>query len=284
MIDYQVPAQSARTPAWPDPPSNVVVSTEDLLRERDALPAGHRGRIAKRNLAIEQNLAMAVRLAWRYRGRGVPTDDLNQVAALALIAAVDRFDSSRSTLFASFAIPTILGSLKRYFRDSTWSMRVPRATQELVSAITAAAPGLNQELGRTPSTADLAEHLHADVGDVVAAMGAFRAYRLMTLSAAGRHADSTAVIDIIGEIDLHFADLDNRLVLRPLMASLPAREQQILVLYYYGHMTQAGIAAEVGISQMHVSRLLKRALSTLRAGLEVESPAPEVVGTLSRRP
>jgi RNA polymerase sigma-B factor len=247
------------------------VLTGQLLRQRDRLPAGHPDRAKLRARVIEANLPMARHLARRYAGRGEPLDDLNQVAALALIKAVDGYDPSRQAAFASYAVPSILGALKRHFRDNGWGMRVPRPAQELALAIAAATAGLSQQLGRTPTTTDLAHHLKVRVDDVVLAIAAATAYQLTSLNTSCAGGDNTdrgdraELIDLLGDPDPHYARVDNHLLLRPLFAALPLRERRILTMRYFGDMSQAQIAAEIGISQMHVSRLLTQSLTRLRA-------------------
>jgi RNA polymerase sigma-B factor len=246
-------------------PSGAPASTEQLLCQRDGLPAGHPDRARLRALAIEVNLSVAGRLARRYAGRGEHLDDLAQVAALALITAVDRYDPSRQVPFTAYAVPTILGALKRHFRDTAWAMRVPRSAQELTREIVTATGELSQQHGRPPTVAELADHLHVSIDDLRAALDASHVYNLVSLNAP--HAAGTDIdrIDLLGGIDPRYADVDNNLTLRLLTAALPAREQRILTLRFFDHMTQTQIAAEVGLSQMHVSRLLKQALTRLRA-------------------
>ena len=244
----------------------MIESTEELLRARDRLPCGDPRRVVLRARAIELNLALADRLARRYRGRGVPLDDLVQVAALALVTAVDRFDSSRPSSFGAYAVPTIIGSIKRHFRDTTWGLRVPHPTQELVKDIRIAVDDLSQPLRRAPTTAEIAAHLGADLGDVVEAMNARSAYRPLPLSTPAPGAGPT-LGDALGRIDGRYASVEDRLALRSLIETLPPQQGRIVELYFYARRTQAAIAAETGISQMHVSRLLKQALGALRSGL-----------------
>jgi RNA polymerase sigma-B factor len=245
--------------------------TGQLLRQRDRLPAGHPDRAKLRARVIEANLPIARNLARRYAGRGEPLDDLTQVAALALIKAVDGYDPSRQVAFASYAVPSILGALKRHFRDTAWAMRVPRRTQELTLAIAAATTDLSHQLGRSPTTADLADHLHVRVDDIVVAIAAAKAYQLTSLNtscAAGDNGDPAELIDLLGDPDSRYARVDNHLLLRPLFAALPLRERRILTMRFFGDMSQAQIAAEIGISQMHVSRLLTQSIARLRAGTQ----------------
>jgi RNA polymerase sigma-B factor len=248
--------------------------TEQLLRDLKRLPAGHPDRDALRQRAIEGNLALAHRLAQRYAGRGEHNDDLAQVAALALVKAVEGYDPDRPTHFVSYAIPTILGALKRHFRDTTWGMRVPRSTQELVLELRVATSALAQVHGRTPTHAELADDLRVSLDDLLAAVHASEVYYLRSLnvSAAGTD-DGADFIDLIGAIDPHFAGVDDQLILRPLIAALPARERHILTMRFHDDMTQAGIAAKTGISQMHVSRLLARSLAQLRIGILASADA-----------
>lgn len=169
-------------------PVDAPATTEQLLRQRDDLPAGHPERAELRTRVIEENLPLADRLARRYTGRGEPLDDLTQVAAFALIKAVDGYDPSLRSPFARYAVPSILGALKRHFRDATWGVRVPRRTQELTRDIATATGELSQQRGRCPTHAELADHLHVSAVDILAAVGASQAYRLMEAvgSAAGR--------------------------------------------------------------------------------------------------
>ena len=245
-----------------DPPA----STEELLCQRDLLPIGHPDRAKLRVRAIEQSLPIAGHLARRYAGRGELFDDLTQVAALALTNAVDRYDPSRQVPFAGFAIPSILGSLKRHFRDRTWAIRAPRSIQERALSVPTTADELSQQLGRTPTTADLADHLGVSVGDVLTAVGARQGYRLPSLNAPNPTTGEDLVANI-GGVDPRYASVDDRLVLQPLVAQLPLRERRILTMRFYDNMTQSQIAAEVGMSQMHVSRLLKQSLTRLRGAM-----------------
>ena len=240
-------------------------TTEQLLRQRDRLPANHPERARIRARVIEENLPLAHQLARRYAGRGESVDDLAQVAAVALIKAVDGFDSDRQVPFASYAIPSILGGLKRHFRDTAWGMRVPRATQELAREVAMASSDLSQHLGRAPSTTELARHLGVSPADVRAAASAWQVYHLPSLNAPYVGGGSADVIDIIGGTDPNYSNVDDFLALRPLFAALPPREQRILTMRFFGQMSQSRIAEEVGLSQMHVSRLLRKCLIRLRA-------------------
>jgi RNA polymerase sigma-B factor len=261
-------------PALRAQPADAPASTEQLLRQRDDSPAGHPDQARLRARAIEENLPMANRLARRYAGRGELLDDLAQVAALALIKAVDRYDPSRQTPFTAYAVPTILGALKRHFRDTAWGMRVPRATQELTHEVVIATDELSQQQGRPPTPAELADHLHVTVDDLRAAVGARQVYHLASLNVPHTAGAGVDRIDLLGGIDPHYAAVDDHLTLRPLLAALSLRERRILTLRFYGHMTQTQIAAELGVSQMHVSRMLRDSLARLRAAMLGRGRAP----------
>ncbi|MEJ3742928.1 SigB/SigF/SigG family RNA polymerase sigma factor [Actinomycetes bacterium KLBMP 9797] len=276
---------TARTvpPARHSRPGGAPASTEQLLCQRDDLPAGHPDRARLRAGAIEENLSLAGRLARRYAGRGELPDDLAQVAALALITAVDRYDPSRQIPFTAYAVPTILGALKRHFRDTAWAMRVPRSAQELTREIITATGELSQRHGRHPTAAELADHLHVSIDDVRAALGASHVYNLVSLNAPHTAGTDIDRIDLLGGIDPRYAGVEDNLTLRLLMAALPAREQRILTLRFFDHMTQTQIAAEVGLSQMQVSRLLKQTLTRLRAAMIATTTAPRATTTRARQ-
>ena len=179
---------------------------------------------------------------------------------------MDSFDPSREVPFAGFAIPSILGALKRHFRDTTWAIRVPRSIQELALRMPAAANELTHQRSRNPTTAELAEHLQVSVSGVRAAVGAWQSYRLSSLDIPNA-STGVDVIDTVGAIDPHYAGIDAHLALQPLVAALPLREQRILTMRFCDRMSQSQIAADIGVSQMHVSRLLRQTLARLRAGM-----------------
>ncbi|MET0426006.1 MAG: SigB/SigF/SigG family RNA polymerase sigma factor [Actinoplanes sp.] len=236
-----------------------------------ALPAGHPSRPALRDRAIEAWLPMARRLAGRYTGHGVPLDDLVQTATIGLIHAVDRFDPGHGVNFAGFAVPTILCELKRHFRDRTWMVRVPRRLQELRLAITVANAELTHKLNRSPTVPDIATHLGVTEEDVLEGLEGTRAYSAVSLSAPLGADGSGELIDTLGVDDCAFAESEARMTLGPALAGLDERERKILTLRFYGNQTQVEIAEQVGISQMHVSRLITRSLRKLRRHLEANS-------------
>jgi RNA polymerase sigma-B factor len=257
---------NSTVPSLDGRPVVVASSTEALLCQREVLPADHPDRAKLRARAIEMNMPLARRLARRYAGRGEPLDDLSQVAALALIKAVDRFDPHRQIPFAGFAVPSIVGVLKRHFRDTAWAMRVPRPIQDLARRVPEATERLTQQRHRTPTTADLAAELHTTVDDVLTATGARQNYNLMSLN---RPHDDNGIdfVGTLGDIDQRYAGVDDHLSLQPHLARLPPRERRIIILRFYDQMNQTQIAAEIGVSQMHVSRLLRRSLARLRTAM-----------------
>jgi RNA polymerase sigma-B factor len=239
-------------------------SADTLVRAMAAMSASDPRRSRVRREAIEAWLPLARRLARRYAGRGEPVEDLEQSAAFALIKAIDRFDPSRGTEFASFAVPTMLGEIKRHFRDQTWSVRVPRSSQELALAVIHANESLIGALGRSPTVTEVAGHLGVSEDDVLQGLDAARMYTAASLSTPITADGAEVLGDTIGshDHDLELAEL--RLALRSAFDCLSAREQRILALRFYGNLNQAEIGQQVGLSQMHISRLISRALTKLR--------------------
>ena len=238
------------------------------------LPAGHpdRGRI--RDRAIEWYLPLARHLAGKFAGRGESHDDLVQVATIGLIKSVDGYDPDRGVEFTSYAVPTITGELKRHFRDKGWTVRVPRRLQELKLSIANASGPLAQRLGRSPTVADLAEHLGIGEDEVIEGLDSGNAYTAVSLSTPVGVGDAAAteVQDLLGDEDPGLATVEDRAALRPLLAALSERDRTIVVLRFFGNLTQSQIAERIGISQMHVSRLLSRSLATLRESLTAATP------------
>ena len=246
-------------------------TTSGLLNAMVALPVGHPSRPALRAEAIEAWIPLARHLAHRYAGRGEPTDDLIQTATIGLIKAVDRFDPNFGVDFAGFAIPTIVGEIKRHFRDRTWSMSVPRRLQELRLAITTANATLTHTLGRLPTVADIAVHLNVTEEEILEGLEGARAYNTTSLSTPVSTDSATELADTLGGEDHEFELTELRIALGPAMAALDERERTILTLRFYGNKTQTEIAEHVGISQMHVSRLITKALLKLREHLGADS-------------
>jgi RNA polymerase sigma-B factor len=245
-------------------------TVDALLRARASLaPSKTATRDRLRDLAVRHAYGLAVAMARRYRGRSEPLEDLTQVALLGLLKAVDGYDPGYGNGFAAYAVPTITGELKRYFRDSGWQIRVPRRLQEIGLALPAAGERLAHELGRWPTVPELAGRVGVTVVELRQAAEATQAYRVTSLSTPVSQAPlgPSELGDCLGDTDPGFDAVDYHESLRRLLPTLPARQRQILAMRYYLDMTQSQIAARVGVSQMHVSRLLSNALTRLRAGL-----------------
>jgi RNA polymerase sigma-B factor len=214
-------------------------------------------------------LPVAQHIARRFAHRGEPLEDLVQVATVGLINAVDRFQPDRGSDFFSFAVPTISGEVRRHFRDQGWAMRVPRRLKDLHVSINAAVAELSQRLGRAPRPSELAERLDLPTNEVLEGLEAAQAYRGASLDEMLSTDESGGTLgDLLGEADAELERVDYRQSLEPLLAELPERERTILMLRFFGNMTQTQIADRVGVSQMHVSRLLGQTLARLRERLE----------------
>ena len=270
VVSDHVPAPRS-TSRWGDP---------ERARERELLdvmaatepddPANRRAR----DELVTMHLPLVQYLARRFRDRGEPLEDLVQVGTIGLIKAVDRFDIERGVEFSTYATPTIVGEIKRHFRDKGWAIRVPRRLQELRMSIGAATAELSQRSGRSPTIAELAEHLGIGEDEVIEGLEGAQAYSTTSLDAhvGGTDGDeSPSLVDRLGGDDLDLEAVEYRESLKPLLAALPSRERRILALRFFHGMTQSEIAAEVGISQMHVSRLLAKSLATLREGMVDET-------------
>lgn len=262
MTKTLVSSTTARAGATSEPTVNA--DGVGLLATLAALPADDPLRPALRERTIAAFAPMARRLAHRYDGRGEPLDDLVQTAMVGLIKAVDRFDAGRGVDFVGFAVPTIVGEIKRHFRDRTWDVRVPRRLQELRLAISEASSVLPHRLGRSPTVADIATYLGLTEEDVLEGLESARAYNSASLSTPLASDGGTELGDLLGGPDPEFELAELRIALGPAIASLDRREQTILVLRFYGNLSQAQIAERIGVSQMHVSRLLSKALVKLR--------------------
>ena len=237
-----------------------------LFEEFAALPADDPRRAELRSKLVTGHLPIVQHIARRFSGRGEPADDLEQAGTVGLLGAVDRFDPGRGIDFLSFAVPTITGEIRRHFRDRTWSMRVPRRLKDLQSTINGAVGPLSQELGRAPRPSEIAARLGMPVEEVLEGLDAQQAYRSTSLDELVAGAD-TALTDTLGEADAELEKVEYRQTLAPLLDELPDRERTILVLRFFGNMTQTQIAEKVGISQMHVSRLLAQTVARLRSRL-----------------
>jgi RNA polymerase sigma-B factor len=216
------------------------------------------------------HLPLVEYLAKRFKDRGEPLDDLVQVGSVGLLKAIDRFDLERGVEFSTYATPTIVGELKRYFRDKGWAIRVPRRLQELSLRLNKVVAHLTQQLGRSPTVSEIARHAGVTEEEVLEALESGQAYSTTSLDApAGAdEEDSPMRLDRMGEDDIALDNLEYFASLAPLIAELPERERTILFLRFFRGMTQSRIAEQVGISQMHVSRLLTRILDFLRRGMD----------------
>jgi RNA polymerase sigma-B factor len=214
---------------------------------------------------VEAFMPLAKSLARRYHRGEEPLEDLEQVAALGLLKAIKGYDPDRGSAFASFAVPTIVGELRRHFRDKGWAIRVPRDLQELALAVQRKADTMNTELGRPPTAEELAEKLGRDVEDVLEAREALRAMRPASLDRPGQAADDEDDIPLqrIGDIDPGYERTEEAVTIGRLVRDLPERERRILALRFSGDLTQSEIGEQLGISQMHVSRLLRRTIDEL---------------------
>jgi RNA polymerase sigma-B factor len=243
----------------------------ELFERLVTLPEGDQERQRIRGELVELHLPLVEYLARRFRNRGEWLDDLTQVATIGLIKSIDRFDLSRGVEFSTYATPTIVGEIKRHFRDKGWAVRVPRRLQELKLALTKAISDLAQGLGRAPTVAELAAHLQMSEEEVLEGLESANAYSTVSLDAPDSgDEDAPAVAESLGMLDDALEGVEYRESLKPLLERLPPREKKILMLRFFGNMTQSQIATELGISQMHVSRLLARTLTQLREGLTTD--------------
>ena len=227
-------------------------------------------RIEIREQLVEQFMGLVEFLARRFRNRGEPLEDLTQVATIGLLKAIERFDLEREVEFSTYATPTIVGELKRHFRDKGWAVRVPRRLQELHLELTKTVGFLGQELGRSPTVAEIAEAASISEETVLEGLEIAQAYNFTSLDAPFDAEDggSGSLADQLGTDDEHLENLEYRASLAPEMEKLPDRERNILYLRFFKGLTQSEIADRLGISQMHVSRLLNRTLAQLREALE----------------
>jgi len=223
-----------------------------------------------REKLVDQYIGLVEFLARRFRNRGEPLEDLVQVGTIGLLKAIDRFDLSREVEFSTYATPTIVGELKRHFRDKGWAVRVPRRLQELHLELSKVVAELGHELGRSPTVAEIAESASISEEEVLEGLEIAQAYNFTSLDAPIDSDDSgsTALVDHLGTEDEQLENLEYRAALAPEMKKLPERERTILYLRFFKGQTQSEIADRLGISQMHVSRLLNRTLTRLREALE----------------
>ena len=247
------PGGRVSEPGGPEDPREQFVA---YARSRDP---------ALRGKLVSAHLGLAEYLARRFANRGEPLDDLVQVASLGLIKAVDRFDPSRGAEFSTYATHTIVGELKRHFRDKGWSVRAPRRMQELYLRLGKVVGTLSQELGHSPTIAELANVLDVSEEEVLEALEAGQAYRSASLDAPSANEEGETLAARLGQEDASLENAESRATLSPLLAKLAPRERLIVKLRFFDGLTQSEIAERLGISQMHVSRLLSRSVAELRS-------------------
>ncbi|GAB2486600.1 sigma-70 family RNA polymerase sigma factor [Jatrophihabitans fulvus] len=246
-----------------------------MLAELHQLPEDSPRRQGLRDQLVEQHMPLVVYLARRFSGRNEPMNDLVQVGAIGLIKAIDRFDPERKLEFSTYATPTILGEIKRHFRDTGWLIHVPRRAQELQTTLNAARADLSQELGRAPTVKEISERIEVDEETVLEALDAARAYSGVPIDVLAAPGENVPEHPMLGVVDEGFEQVEQRAMLRRVIANLPESEREILLLRFIANKTQTEIAAIVGVSQMQVSRLVARGLRRLRESLGAPEPPTE---------
>jgi RNA polymerase sigma-B factor len=263
---------------WRDEASSGDVPSDgpDLTRQRSAelfelLNDGSTGeseRAAARDGLVHLHLPLVEHCARRFRNRGEPFEDLVQVGTIGLIKSVDRFQAERGVEFSTYATPTIIGEIKRHFRDKGWAIRVPRRLQELRMQISTTTSELTHSLGRSPTPRELAERIGCTVEEIIEGMESSNAYATLSLDATDAEESGASMLDALGIDDPNLEHVEVRESIKPMLDQLEPREKRILVLRFFKNMTQTQIAEEIGISQMHVSRLLSRTLDQMRVAME----------------
>lgn len=242
----------------------------DMFRELAQYDADSPDFRNRKDKIVERCLPLADHIARRFEGRGELRDDLVQVARVGLVNAVTRFDVETGSDFVSFAVPTIMGEVRRHFRDNSWSVKVPRRLKELHLRLGVATAELSQRLGRAPTASELAAELELSRDEVVEGLVAGSSYNTLSIDGGGSsdEDDVRSIADTLGDVDARMDRIEDREALRPLLNALPERERTVLVLRFFESMTQTQIAERVGISQMHVSRLLAKSLTKMRDQLQ----------------
>ncbi|MFJ6797387.1 RNA polymerase sigma factor SigF [Streptomyces sp. NPDC091268] len=261
-------------PPAPRPPSrgaDTRALTQVLFGQLKNLEPGTSEHTRVRGALIEANLPLVRYAAARFRSRNEPMEDVVQVGTIGLINAIDRFDPERGVQFPTFAMPTVVGEIKRYFRDNVRTVHVPRRLHELWVQVNAATEDLTTQHGRTPTTPEIAERLRIGEDEVLSCIEAGRSYHATSLEAAQEGDGLPGLLDRLGYEDPELAGVEHRDLVRHLLVQLPEREQRILLLRYYNNLTQSQISAELGVSQMHVSRLLARSFARLRSANRIEA-------------
>jgi len=262
------------TPDEHDESGGQIPATQ-LLAELHGLADDDPRRRELRDQLVEAHMPLVIYLARRFSGRNEPMNDLVQVGAIGPIKAIDRFDPDRGLEFSTYATPTILGEIKLHFRDTGWLVHVPRRAQELQTTVNTARAELSQELGRAPTITELADRIDVDEEIVLEALDAARAYSGVPLDVLTTPGEAVPEHPILGVIDEGFEQVEQRAMLRDVIAKLPDNEREILLLRFVANKTQTEIAALVGVSQMQVSRLVARGLKKMRASLGAPEPDPK---------
>jgi RNA polymerase sigma-B factor len=247
------------------PKEDLRSADREMFEQLAALEAGTIEHERLRNVLIERHLPLVTFMARKFADRGEPLDDLIQVGTIGLIKAIDRFEISKGFEFSTFATPTIVGEIKRHFRDKTWAVKVPRRLQELGASVTKATTELTHKLDRSPTPKEIAKHLGISVDAVAEALESNAAYSTISLDITSD--TSTSISESFGSLDEALEGVEYRESLKPLLAELDDREKKILQMRFFENMSQSQIASELNISQMHVSRILTKVLSHLRDGL-----------------
>ncbi|MUL77083.1 SigB/SigF/SigG family RNA polymerase sigma factor [Mycobacterium sp. CBMA226] len=261
FVDFETSESAAVTAEYAD--------VLDMFRQLRQMSEGSAEYNEQRDRIIERCLPLADHITRRFEGKGEARDDLLQVARIGLINAVRRFDVEMGADFPSFAVPTIMGEVRRHFRDNSWSVKVPRRIKDLHVRIGTATGEMSQRLGRAPTASELAAELDVDREEVLDGLMAASSYKTASIDGAmGGDEESPPLAETLGDVDPGLETVEYRETLRPLLAELPERERTVLVLRFFESMTQSQIAEKLGISQMHVSRLLAKTLAQLRDKLQ----------------
>ncbi|MFG2515085.1 SigB/SigF/SigG family RNA polymerase sigma factor [Streptomyces sp. NPDC048584] len=268
-----VPSPSADEPVSPAKRrgADTRALTQLLFGQLKELEPGTPEHTRVRAALIEANLPLVRYAAARFRSRNEPMEDVVQVGTIGLINAIDRFDPDRGVQFPTFAMPTVVGEIKRYFRDNVRTVHVPRRLHELWVQVNSATEDLTTAFGRSPSTSEIAQRLRISEEEVLSCIEAGRSYHATSLEAAQEGDGMPGLLDRLGYEDPALDGVEHRDLVRHLLVQLPEREQRILLLRYYSNLTQSQISAELGVSQMHVSRLLARSFQRLRSANRIDA-------------
>lgn len=249
---------------------------EPLFLELSKLDAEDPRRAVVRDELISRCLPLAEHIARKFTGRGENFDDLLQIARVGMVAAVDRFDASHGSPFLAFAVPTIMGEVRRHFRDRTWAVRVPRRLKEIQQLIGPATEALTNRLGRVPNAREIAAELEVELSEVTQALIARNGYQTNSIDGITRDDGENATLSVVAGLGAEepcYELLEQSMTVRPLIAALPERERQVLIMRFFESLTQAQIAEQLGVSQMQVSRILTKTLNTLREQALDDQPA-----------